>query len=224
MKPPSQRGPATDYGTTSHILLFVKATLCRTWCVTRRRGSSSARAIDYIGACFRRLTADRGGWNSTVEMIRSGLSGTARRHHPPGVLPVLVVHRQPVKVYAGSRLDLQKRADGLTQEQKHTLWRRFRATAVPAGGARKAHVKARGCAPRTPADPEREIQCRSRRTSASSSRWRRRSMRIEQSLRPSACRRSASSESVPRAGCVDPVHGAGAGPLVRRGQADQKTR
>jgi conjugal transfer ATP-binding protein TraC len=100
---------------------------------------------DYIGACFvgsPLIGAD----DSTVEMIRSGLSGDCP---DDTILQVSYLSSSYidnlVKVYAGSRLDLLKRADGLTQEQKHTLWEAFQGRRqFLLEGARKAHVKASG--------------------------------------------------------------------------------
>src|SRR5512139_2170127 len=80
---------------------------------------------DYIGACFvgsPLIGADE----STVEMIRSGLSGDC-----PDDTLIQVSYLSSsyienlIKLYATSRLDLKKRADGLTHEQKNTLWESF---------------------------------------------------------------------------------------------------
>jgi conjugal transfer ATP-binding protein TraC len=100
---------------------------------------------DYIGACFvgsPLIGADE----STVEMIRSGLSGDC-----PDDTLIQVSYLSSsyienlIKLYSTSRLDLKKRADGLTHEQKNTLWESFqRRREMLQGAARKPLVRASG--------------------------------------------------------------------------------
>ncbi len=96
---------------------------------------------DYIGACFvgsPLIGAD----DSTVEMIRSGLSGDC----PDDTLVQVSFLSSSyienlVRVYGTSRFDLLKRADGLTPEQKQTLWSAYQGrNEFLLEGARKAHI------------------------------------------------------------------------------------
>lgn len=100
---------------------------------------------DYIGACFvgsPLIGAD----DSTVEMVRSGLSGDC----PDDTLVQVSFLSSSyienlVKVYGTSRFEMQKRADGLSPEQKQTLWSAFQGRReFLLEGSRKAHIKASG--------------------------------------------------------------------------------
>jgi conjugal transfer ATP-binding protein TraC len=100
---------------------------------------------DYIGACFvgsPLIGAD----DSTVEMVRSGLSGDC----PDDTLVQISFLSSSyienlVRVYGKSRFDMLKRADGLTPEQKQTLWGAFQGrNDFLLEGSRKAHIKASG--------------------------------------------------------------------------------
>jgi conjugal transfer ATP-binding protein TraC len=100
---------------------------------------------EYVGACFvgsPLIGADE----STVEMIRSGLSGDC-----PDDTIIQVSYLSSsyidnlIRLWSLPRLDIQKRADGLTASQKHTLHEAFqRRREMLEDGAKRALIKASG--------------------------------------------------------------------------------
>jgi conjugal transfer ATP-binding protein TraC len=100
---------------------------------------------DYIGACFvgsPLIGAD----DSTVEMLRSALSGD---YPDDTLLQVSYLSSSYIdtllRLYGSSRDDLRRRGDGLTKEQKATLHEAFqRRTDMLSRGAKEALVKSTG--------------------------------------------------------------------------------
>jgi conjugal transfer ATP-binding protein TraC len=100
---------------------------------------------DYVGACFvgsPLIGAD----DSTVEMLRSGLSGDC-----PDDTIIQVSYLSSsfidtlVRIYSQSREDIRRRSDGLTPEQKSTLFEAFqRRTDMLKRGAREPIVRSSG--------------------------------------------------------------------------------